>query len=402
MNPNHQIDVTFPCGIHTTCDVFNPYNPLLAQAIAPARPDRDAPPVRTAVFVDRGVLDHWPGLEKKIIDYADAHAEHLALVRPIHAVPAGEAAKNDPAALDDIYRAIHDNGLCRHSCVVAVGGGAVLDTVGFAAATSHRGVRLTRIPTTTLAQADSGVGVKNGVNRFGKKNFLGSFTPPWAVICDDRFLTTLDQRDWLAGFSEVIKVALVKSPPLFNAVLAHTDDIRRRNLELTAPLIRRSAELHLEHITRGGDPFELLSARPLDFGHWAAHKLEELSGFELRHGEAVAAGIAIDAHYAAMIGLLPRADARLITHTLADLGFDLTAAKMIDGAVTVQDALEQFRQHLGGTLTIMLLAGIGHPINVHEIDAHAVVEAIAQTADTTTPAPQIVVTAGTNQTPTPA
>ena len=95
----------------------------------------------------------------------------------------------------------------------------MLDAVGFAAAIAHRGIRLVRLPTTTLAQADSGVGVKNGVNLFGKKNWLGAFAVPWAVLNDTALLATLPDRDFVAGFSEAVKVALLKSPEVFRPAL---------------------------------------------------------------------------------------------------------------------------------------------------------------------------------------
>ena len=138
-----------------------------------------------------------------------------------------------------------------------LGGGAVLDAVGFAAAAAHRGVRLVRVPTTTLAQADSGVGVKNGINAFGKKNFLGTFSPPWAVINDEAFLQTLSDRDWRCGIAEAVKVALLKSERFFDQIGEAVPRLRMRDEQALIPIVRRSAWLHLHHITDGGDPFEL-------------------------------------------------------------------------------------------------------------------------------------------------
>src|SRR4029079_4140447 len=109
----------------------------------------------------------------------------------------------------------HAQGLDRHAFVMAVGGGALLDLVGYAAATTHRGGRLLRVPTTVLAQNDSGVGVKNGVNAFGVKNLVGTFAPPFAVINDLRFLQTLEPRERVAGMAEAVKVALVRDASFF-------------------------------------------------------------------------------------------------------------------------------------------------------------------------------------------
>ncbi len=199
-------------------------------------------------------------------------------------------------------------GVDRHAFVVGIGGGALLDPVGYAAASTHRGVRLVRVPTTVLAQNDSGVGVKNGVNAFGVKNFLGTFAPPFAVLNDSRFLRTLPPRDTIAGMAEAVKVALIRDAAFF--ALARGATPRAGAVRARRPwrtMIRRCAELHMRHIAQGGDPFETGSARPLDFGHWAAHKLESADRHELRHGEAVAIGLALDTRYSALAGMLSAA-----------------------------------------------------------------------------------------------
>ena len=177
-----------------------------------------------------------------------------------------------------------------HSYLVAVGGGAVLDAAGVAAASAHRGMRLIRVPTTVLSQDDSAMGVKNGINAFGKKNYLGTFAPPFAVINDSSFLSTLSDRDWRGGATEAVKAALIRDPDLFELLEHHAPALRDRDLAAMVQVIRRSAKLHLQHIATGGDPFEHGSSRPLDFGHWAAHQLEQATNNRLGHGEAVAAG----------------------------------------------------------------------------------------------------------------
>jgi len=354
-----------------TTDVFAPANPVLRDVLAAAP---DARP-RAVVFVDAGVARAWPDLNDRVRAYADASDGRLEIVGELHVVPGGEAAKQDWGVYQAVASAINDEHICRHSWVLAIGGGAMLDAVGFAAATAHRGVRLVRFPTTTLAQDDAGIGVKNGINAFGKKNFLGAFSVPWAVINDERFLETLDDRDWRAGLSEAVKVALLKDAALFEHIVAAAPSLRQRDAAALRPIVRRSAELHLEHITEGGDPFEERNARPLDFGHWSAHRLEQLTDFRLRHGEAVAIGLAIDVVYARLSGLLDEVAASRVLDCLDALGFDL-----VDPALQDTDALlaglEEFREHLGGRLTITLIRGIGHPVDVHEIDRDRMVEAI--------------------------
>ncbi len=130
------------------------------------------------------MLDHHPALLENIAEYGQRHRTVLRIAGPVVVVPGGETVKNDQRHVDAIHTAINDAGLCRHSYVVAIGGGAVLDAAGYAAATAHRGIRLIRVPTTVLAQDDSAMGVKNGINAFGKKNYLGTFAPPFAVIND--------------------------------------------------------------------------------------------------------------------------------------------------------------------------------------------------------------------------
>ncbi len=296
---------------------------------------------------------------------------------PPRTVPGGEALKNDIRALEPMLADFHAARLDRRSYVVVIGGGAVLDAVGFAAAIAHRGLRLIRLPTTTLAQADSGVGVKNSVNLFHTKNWLGAFAAPWAVINDAHLLETLSDRDFRAGFSEAVKVALLKDPRLFEELCQAAPRIRRREMPVCLPIIRRSAELHLEHITQGGDPFEMLQARPLDFGHWSAHKLEAMSGFALRHGEAVAIGIAIDTVYASLALGLDPASATRVVDCLTQLGFALDHPQLGD-LPQLLAGLEEFRQHLGGRLTLTMLRGIGQPMEVHEIDRKLMGRAVEQ------------------------
>jgi 3-dehydroquinate synthase len=243
----------------------------------------------------------------------------------------------------------------------------VLDAAGYAAATAHRGIRLIRMPTTTLAQNDAGIGVKNGVNAFGRKNFLGTFTPPFAVINDFAFLDTLPARDLRAGIAEAVKVALIKDRPFFDALYRNRKKLATFEQGAMEEMIIRCAELHLEHIRTSGDPFEYGTARPLDFGHWTAHKLEELTGGELKHGEAVAIGVAVDSLYSFRKGLISELELNRILATLEDMGFTLHhwALNWMD----VGKALGEFQEHLGGELTITLLNGIGNRIEVHEIDA---------------------------------
>lgn len=299
------------------------------------------------------------------------------LITPVIIIPGGETGKNDMAFLKRIIEVINAKGMDRHSYIAAIGGGAVLDLAGFAAAIGHRGIRLIRIPTTVLSQNDSGVGVKNGVNYKGKKNFLGTFVPPVAVFNDDTFLTTLDLRNWRAGTAEAVKVALIKDADFFFWIEKNAYKLVSRDRLLMNQLIFRCAELHLRHIA-SGDPFEMGSSRPLDFGHWSAHKLEQLTDFKVLHGEAVALGIALDSVYSALSHRLAMEKAERIVALLIALGFEVTHPLLSfeDDSSEMLRGLQEFREHLGGQLTIMLLRDIGKGEEVHEIEISLLKEAV--------------------------
>lgn len=370
-----RFSVPYEFPVHFTRDVFSEVNPVLADTLI-ANPG--ARRRRAVFFLDEGVVREMPGLPKRIAGYLAAADVELAV--PVEIVGGGERAKNDPALVERLQRRLVDCGLDRHSYVVAVGGGAMLDLVGYVAATTHRGIRHIRIPTTVLAQNDSGVGVKNGVNAFGYKNMLGTFVPPVAVINDSAFIDVLPGRDRRAGMAEAVKVALIRDGAFFSWLEEKAEALALFASEPLDRLIRHCALLHMRQIATGGDPFERGSGRPLDFGHWSAHKLEALSNYELRHGEAVAIGIALDTRYSVLAGLLPPGEDRRVRALLERLGFALwhSACEACDanGEKRLLAGLEEFREHLGGELTVTLLSGIGTSVDVHTMDHELIGEAI--------------------------
>ena len=337
----------------------------------------DNQPARVQFWMDRNLANANPEIELKLKQLSGAYPDRIKRVGNIQFVPGGEEIKNDIQVLEKMLKVFNVSDLDRRSYIVVIGGGAVLDTVGFAAGIAHRGIRLIRLPTTTLAQADSGLGVKNGVNLFRKKNWLGTFAVPWGVINDAEMLSTLSNRDFIAGFSEAVKVSLLKDTRFFNSLCRNAAQVAERHQESSLDAIRQSAQLHLDHITQGGDPFEMLEARPLDFGHWSAHKLESMSDFVLRHGEAVAIGVAIDAVYSSLALGLPTSDADRILRCLSELGFSLTDPALHDVELLF-DGLEEFRQHLGGRLTLTMLTKVGEPVEVHQINRELMVESITK------------------------
>ena len=326
-------------------------------------------------IVDQGVLKGRADLPEQIRKYFTTY-KTVQLIDDILILPGGETIKNDASFLQLLLKAVNTHGIDRHSYIAAIGGGSLLDLVGYAAAISHRGVKHIRIPTTVLSQNDSGVGVKNSINYFGKKNFLGTFTPPVAVFNDDVFLNSLSSRDWRSGISEAIKVALIKDPQFFEWLELNASALTGRDLSVMNYLIKRCAELHLNHIS-GSDPFERGSLRPLDFGHWSAHKLEQLTRFEVLHGEAVAMGIALDTVYSNLCGRLADSEVKRVILLLQRLGFHLSHPYMQieDDESPILIGLQEFREHLGGQLTIMLLNAIGEGTEVHEIDTELLKQA---------------------------
>ncbi len=356
-----------------TRDVFATENDVLASLLTPREPGGTA---RAIVFWDAGLEKAFPGIADKIKRWFAARTDRLKLEHEPVALAGGEGVKNDFSQLERVWTVVNESKLCRHSFVIALGGGAVLDLVGFGAATSHRGIPIVRLPTTSLSQADGGLGVKNGVNYFNKKNWLGSFMVPHAVVNDLAFLHGLPPRDRRAGLIEALKVALIRDAKFFEFIAARVDALAKFEREPYEAVVRESARQHMEHIAQGGDPFERGSARPLDFGHWAAHKLEQLSEFRVSHGEAVAVGMAIDLIYARRIGLLSVADAERILGIIRGLGFELFApVREIRGPSGRQDmlnGLEEFREHLGGRLTIPMIRAPGDRLDVHEMDGATV------------------------------
>ncbi len=331
---------------------------------------------KVLLVVDDAVWNAHPYLHTAIIQYFDL-VDCVDLVSTPIIIPGGERCKNNPASVDAIIKAIDDHGIDRHSYIIGLGGGAILDLVGFAAAIAHRGIKHVRIPTTVLSQNDSGVGVKNSVNYKEKKNFLGTFAPPAAVFNDFSLLSSLNSRSWIAGVSEAIKVALIKDLNFYKWIEDRALLLPVRDSEEMKELIYRCADLHLEHI-RNGDPFEFGSSRPLDFGHWSAHKLEQLTNFSLLHGEAVAIGLAIDVLYSHYIGNIEWEDALRIVSLIQQLGLPIYHP-ILSSAENLQKllaGLTEFQEHLGGRLTVVLLEKLGRGKDYHEINSDLVQKAI--------------------------
>jgi 3-dehydroquinate synthase len=374
---HHGFSLSFDIPVAFTAGVFGTENLTFVHCVTRLEPDRRH---RLLVVIDDGVIPGHPTLLADLNRYVEAHADRLTLAGAPMIVEGGEASKQGLGPAMEVVARINSAGIDRQSFVVVIGGGAVLDMASFAAAIAHRGVRVVRLPTTTLSQGDSGIAVKNGVNFFGKKNFVGTFVPPFAVVNDSRFLASLSPRDRRCGISEAVKVAVLRDPAFFEWLEAHARRIDQGDPGSLEHAVRRSAELHLAHICGNGDPFELGSARPMDFGHWAAHKLESLTQHSVRHGEAVAIGMALDLRYSVRAGLLTSDVADRIVAVLQALGFGLfhqaLLSRGVSGELCVLDGLREFREHLGGDLHITLLRDLGRGVEANDMDVDLVASAL--------------------------
>jgi 3-dehydroquinate synthase len=362
---DQRLAVPFEFPVIFTDQVFSPDNSALHSAFR--RLNETLPP-RAMIYVDAGAEAATPGLAASAAAWCRNWS--VTLAAPPHVIAGGEPVKNDWAATQGLIHEMLQLRLDRHAFVIIAGGGALLDAAGFAASLVHRGLRVIRIPTTALAQCDGAVGVKTAVNFAGGKNAIGTFAPPFAVLNDFHFLTTLADREWRGGVAEAFKVAIIRERPFFEFLCENTAAFRGRKHGPMRHLVQRCAELHLGHIRDGGDPFEMGRARPLDFGHWSAHKLELLSSFRISHGDAVAAGVALDSAYAALQGWIRDEDFLRIHGALAQSGFPLWYPEMEDPALL--DGLREFQEHLGGELCITFPNGLGHRREESRVENEAI------------------------------
>lgn len=361
--------LTYSFPVTFTRDVFDPGNPVLAEILK-----KTGRPNRVLVVIDSNLAAANPYLINKIENYSRHLGPLMKLAAPPFIMTGGEACKKSFAEVEKIQSLIDTYHLCRHSFVMAIGGGAVLDAAGFATATAHRGLRLIRLPTTTLAQNDAGVGVKNGLNLFGKKNFIGTFASPFAVINDFEFLKSLGARDLRAGIAEAIKVALIKDREFFEFLYEKRNALRTFETQAMQHMIVRCAELHTHHIQTNGDPFEQGSARPLDFGHWVAHKIEDLAEDDTRHGEAVAVGIALDSIYSYYCGLISELELHRILALIRAVGFKLFHPAL--NRMDIQSCLNGFQEHMGGELTLPMINGLGSLTEIRSVEIGLISKAI--------------------------
>ena len=283
-------------------------------------------------------------------------------VQPI-LVPDGERSKT-LHTVSRIYEALIRAGADRHSTVIAVGGGVLGDTAGFAAATFLRGLDLVHVPTTLLAQVDSAVGGKVGVNHPLGKNLIGTFHTPVAVIADPRLLDTLPRRELRAGLYEVVKYAIIADRPLFDRLARGLPEIFARRPELLVEIIAASCRIKAAVVA--DDERERGRRRVLNLGHTTGHALEAVTRYRrLRHGEAVAYGMLVAARLAADRGLLDKEEHAAACELIGRMGplpsvTDQPPADVIE-------VMQRDKKVIDGRLYFVLPRGIGDAVIVDDV-----------------------------------
>ena len=241
-------------------------------------------------------------------------------VPPVLAIPAGESFKN-LNTVSFLWKSFLSHGLDRTSTVIALGGGVIGDMAGFAASTYMRGINWVGIPTTLLSIVDASLGGKTGIDLPEGKNLVGSFHPPKLVLADPQLLTTLPEREFIAGLAEVIKHGIISDPELFNLCAGGVNYIRE-SLEL---IVKRAMAVKIKIIEE--DPYEQGIRACLNLGHTVGHAVELASKFQLRHGEAVAIGLVTEARYAERIGVAHKGLADKVAQALTTVGLPVQIPK---------------------------------------------------------------------------
>lgn len=287
-------------------------------------------------------------------------------------VPDGERAKQ-LATVARLYDGLTRAGVDRGSVIVAVGGGVVGDMVGFAAATYLRGVALVHVPTTLMAQVDSAIGGKVGVNTARGKNLVGAFHPPRRVIVDPDLLATLPPREFRAGLYEVIKYGVIASEPLLAQLDAHLDQVLRQRGEVLETVVAECCRIKGAIVT--ADERESGIRRTLNFGHTIGHALEAVSGYRrLRHGEAVGLGMKAALALGAARGVTPRGTADRVTALIDRLG-RLPRIDDLDARAVV-NAVSRDKKVVHGRLHFIAATAVGDTTTLTDVSAAELRQAV--------------------------
>lgn len=292
-------------------------------------------------------------------------------------LPAGERTKSLHTA-NKVYRQLLDLRARRRTVLIAFGGGMVIDTVGFIAATYLRGVPYINVPTSLLAQVDSAIGGKVAVNHPAGKNLVGAFHHPSFVYTDPSVLLTSSDRDLRSGMAEVVKTAVIADEALFGTIERGVSAILARDTETLAVIINRTSLLKVELLS--GDPYEADLRRPLNFGHTVGHAVEKEEGYgRMRHGEAVAVGMAVAARIAVDKGVCPAATGERIVALIRALGLPVWTRVPVE---RIWEAVTVIRMVRDGHLHYVLPGRrLGEVVMTNDIDASDIARALAALED---------------------
>ncbi|MGM4907679.1 3-dehydroquinate synthase [Tardiphaga sp. 866_E4_N2_1] len=345
------------------------YDIVIGRNVLPslgARIARLRPGVRTAIVTDRTVAKHWLTATEASLAAADIPTSHIV-------VEEGEGSKSY-AGLEKVSEALIAAKIERNDLVIALGGGVVGDLAGFAAAIVRRGVDFVQVPTSLLAQVDSSVGGKTGINSPQGKNLLGAFHQPVMVVADTAVLDTLSPRQFRSGYAEVAKYGVLGDHQFFTWLEANHADIMRGGAA-REHAIATSCRAKAGVVSR--DERENGERALLNLGHTFGHALEAVTGFSDRlfHGEGVSVGMVLAAQLSAQLGMIAESDATRVQHHLADVGLptklqDIAgfAQEGLADADTLMALMAQDKKVKRGKLTFILLEAVGRAVIANDVD----------------------------------
>lgn len=317
-----------------------------------------------AIVTDENVAKtHLKGLTQALDGAGITHVTKI--------MPPGEASKSF-TGLEALMHWLLDNKVERQDMVIALGGGVIGDLTGFAAATLRRGVRFTQIPTTLLAQVDSSVGGKTGINVPQGKNLVGAFHQPSLVLADLDVLQTLPDREFRAGYAEIVKYAAICDRPFFDWLEDNLEALNNRNNDALSFAITKSCQTKADIVAQ--DEKEHGARALLNLGHTFAHAYENLTGYSenLLHGEAVGLGIAQAVQLSVHLGICPEADAQALVNHLTKAGLPVSQAEIKGGpfkATDLVNAMAQDKKVSQGVMTFILMKSIGEAFITNEVSA---------------------------------
>jgi 3-dehydroquinate synthase len=300
---------------------------------------------------------------ERISQWLSAHVSKLQKI----VLPAGESSKSLPTAFH-LLDWLAQSGIRRRDIIVAVGGGAIIDTGGWVASIYMRGISYLNVPTTLLAQVDAAIGGKVAVNHNTAKNLIGGFYAPDAVVSCTDWLSTLDSRQFRSGLAEAIKMAVISSGQLLAFIEQHLESLAALDPRCLQSLVHAASVIKCGLVER--DPYEVDLRRTLNFGHTVGHAVETVTGYgPVLHGEAVAYGMAVAIRVARARGVLAPSIAARIVAILRSVGLPVALGDLpaVPEEEDVIRALEKVRQVRDGSLRFVLPTGIGRALIVDDV-----------------------------------